>query len=123
MPKVLLPHALLDDTGERPIYVLPRQDDVILGGSAQPGDSRLTADVADTAAILSACRARMPQLDAVAVQAVKVGLRPDRPSVRLELERTAGDRRLVHNYGHGGSRCSRSAWGCAEEVASLLAGN
>ena len=31
-----------------------------------------------------------------------VGLRPFRPSVRLERERLGG-RSVVHNYGHGGS--------------------
>ena len=31
-----------------------------------------------------------------------VGLRPFRPSVRLERE-TLGGRSVVHNYGHGGS--------------------
>jgi D-amino-acid oxidase len=49
---------------------------------------------------------------------VKQGIRPVRPSVRLELTSFAG-RPLVHNYGHGGAGFTVS-WGCAGEVAKLL---
>jgi D-amino-acid oxidase len=49
-----------------------------------------------------------------------VGLRPARPTVRLE-EDTVSElgTRVLHNYGHGGSGITIS-WGCAEEVVSLL---
>ncbi|HLQ39309.1 MAG TPA: FAD-dependent oxidoreductase [Planctomycetota bacterium] len=114
-----LPHALLDDTGTRPVYVVPRHDDVILGGTAQPGDDRTAPDTDDTSAIVAACIARVPQLAGVALRAVKVGLRPYRSTVRLELERPAPGRQLVHSYGHGGSGFTLS-WGCAAEVALLL---
>jgi len=40
-----------------------------------------------------------------------VGLRPNRPAVRLEAE-PLGDGRRVHCYGHGGMGVSLS-WGCA----------
>ena len=49
------------------------------------------------------------------VVAHRVGLRPARPSVRLEAEG-----RVVHNYGHGGAGVTLS-WGCAEEVRDLVA--
>jgi D-amino-acid oxidase len=48
------------------------------------------------------------------VVSVAVGLRPARPSVRLEAEG-----RVVHCYGHGGAGVTL-AWGCAVEVAALL---
>jgi D-amino-acid oxidase len=52
-----------------------------------------------------------------------VGLRPARPSVRLEEERLAHGAgqvsRVVHCYGHGGAGVTLS-WGCADEVASLV---
>ena len=42
------------------------------------------------------------------------GIRPYRPLVRVEKEG-----KVIHNYGHGGSGFTL-AWGCAEEVASLI---
>jgi D-amino-acid oxidase len=116
-----LPHAWIDDTHERPRYVIPRPDDVVVGGTAQIGNHRLEPDDADTRAIVAAVAERFPALGRAAVRAVRVGLRPYRPSVRVEIERPAPGRRLVHNYGHGGAGYTL-AWGCAEEVAGLVAG-
>jgi D-amino-acid oxidase len=56
------------------------------------------------------------------VLAHRVGLRPARPTVRLEAEPAgpgAGPP-IVHNYGHGGAGVSLS-WGCAHEAAALAA--
>jgi D-amino-acid oxidase len=53
------------------------------------------------------------------VKAVRVGLRPARPAVRLETEGTPGGV-IVHCYGHGGAGVTLS-WGCAEEVADVVA--
>ncbi|MGB3965655.1 MAG: FAD-dependent oxidoreductase [Planctomycetota bacterium] len=114
-----VPHALIDDTAAQPFYVIPRRDDVVLGGTAQPGDTRLAADVADTRAILDGIAARMPCLLGAAIRAVKVGLRPYRSTVRVEAERRPDGGLLVHDYGHGGSGYTL-AWGCAEEVAALV---
>ncbi len=111
--------ALIDDTASRPFYVIPRGDAVVLGGTAQRGDRRVEADADDTAAIVAGIAARCPGLRGAAIRQVKVGLRPYRSSVRVE--RQAHPRgRLVHDYGHGGSGYTL-AWGCAAEVASLLA--
>src|SRR5262245_18135312 len=108
-------HALIDDTGAQPFYVIPRGDDVVLGGTAQPGDTRLLPDDADTRSIVDGIGARVPALCGARVRAVRVGLRPYRPAVRLELERRDGGRSLIHDYGHGGSGYT-VAWGCAAEV-------
>jgi D-amino-acid oxidase len=48
----------------------------------------------------------------------KVGLRPARPEVRLEVEQRQ-DTRVVHCYGHGGAGVTLS-WGSADEVARLV---
>jgi D-amino-acid oxidase len=116
--RVALPHALIDDASEQPFYAIPRRDDVVLGGTAQPGDLRTEPDDADTASVLAGMAQRLPVLRGAKVRAVRVGLRPARSTVRLELEPAAGGR-LVHNYGHGGSGYTL-AWGCAEEVVRLL---
>jgi D-amino-acid oxidase len=116
----LVDEALIDDTTAQPFYAIPREHDVVLGGTAQHGDERLTADPADTASILAALAERLPSLRGAPVAAVKVGLRPYRSTVRLEPERRATGL-VVHNYGHGGSGYTL-AWGCAAECAALLAG-
>jgi D-amino-acid oxidase len=63
-----------------------------------------------------------PQLSGAEVVAERVGLRPYRPSVRLEAESLPGGRVLWHNYGHGGGGVSLS-WGCARDLTdAVLAG-
>lgn len=113
--------ARIDDSGKRPLYVIPRRDDTVLGGTAQHGDWSLAVDDADSEAIFAAASNAVPELAGRAVRAVRVGLRPFRPTVRLVLERRSDGRRLVHDYGHGGSGYTLG-FGCAEEVADLLAG-
>ena len=44
------------------------------------------------------------------------GLRPARPTVRLERGVLADGTPVIHDYGHGGSGITL-AWGCADEVA------
>lgn len=114
-----LSRGLVVDSGARPIYVIPRGDEVILGGTAQVGDARLTHDAQDTEAILAGAAPHVPGLTADMVRGVKVGLRPWRPAIRLERERGVGGALLIHNYGHGGSGYT-VAWGCAREAADLV---
>jgi D-amino-acid oxidase len=115
-----VPHAWIDDSNEQPCYVIPRRDSVIIGGTAQVGAEDLAPDAGDSAAILRQAVAAFPQLQDAQVIAERVGLRPYRSTVRLQCEHLPCDRRLVHNYGHGGSGYTL-AWGCAEDVASYFA--
>ena len=99
-------------------YVIPRRDELVLGGCTLPHEPEAPvppADPAITARILG--QAASLGLAVGAVRRVRVGLRPYRPSVRLE--RDAGDPRIVHNYGHGGAGYTL-ARGCAETVAALI---
>jgi D-amino-acid oxidase len=96
------------------VYVVPRERDVVLGGTAEEGREDRTPDPATTAAIRARCAALLPELRDAPVVGVAVGLRPVRPEVRLEA-----DGRVVHCYGHGGAGVTL-AWGCAVEVAALL---
>ncbi|XP_037075632.1 D-amino-acid oxidase-like [Pollicipes pollicipes] len=104
-------------------YVIPNDDVVVLGGTAQRGDWRRQVDPADTERILAGCRRWIPSLGAALTQRVWAGLRPyRRGGVRLETERRAVAGRLVpvvHNYGHGGSGVTLF-WGCALDVAELV---
>jgi D-amino-acid oxidase len=106
----------LDSSG--PVYVVPRSHDIVVGGTDDEGewDRRPDPDVAKV--ILERAVELVPALAGAAVRGHKVGLRPARPEVRLEVERR-GDTRVVHCYGHGGAGVTLS-WGCADEVARLV---
>lgn len=101
-------------------YVVPRGRHVVVGGSDEEGDWNLGASPTQAAAIRERARRLVPELEEARVVRHVVGLRPARPVVRLEAERF-GERTVVHCYGHGGAGVTLS-WGCADEVAGLVAG-
>jgi D-amino-acid oxidase len=68
--------------------------------------------------ILQRCRRVEPRLAEAEVIETITGLRPDRPSVRVEIE-PLGAARCVHNYGHSSNGVTLS-WGCARDVVRLL---
>ncbi len=110
---------LLDQAdAARPLYVVPREREIVLGGTAQEGDESALVSFATAEAILERCAAAVPALRGARVLRHAVGLRPGRAAVRLEAE-SVGDGRVVHCYGHGGAGVTL-AWGCAEEVAGLV---
>ena len=114
-----LRRSLADEYGRRAIsYIIPRAHDCILGGVAEAGVWDLTPDPAVTATILRRCRELEPRLRDAEVLDVRVGLRPGRPAVRLELERRGPRRAVLHNYGHGGAGFTL-CWGCADEALAL----
>jgi D-amino-acid oxidase len=112
---------------ERPLYVVPREHDVVVGGTAQDGDWRLAPDPDTARELLERAVALVPQLADAPVLAHRVGLRPARPQVRLETvaHEDGSPGGVVHCYGHGGAGVTLS-WGCADDVLSevevLLAG-
>lgn len=101
-------------------YVHPRSQDCILGGSLEDGVWDTTPDHEVGEAILRRCRELAPELERAEVLEHRVGLRPGRPTVRLELDtRALTETPVVHNYGHGGAGVTL-AWGCAEDVAGIV---
>lgn len=100
-------------------YVVPREHAVVLGGTAQVGATDAEPDHPTAVAIRDRCAALVPAVASARVLAHKVGLRPTRPAVRLELDRLAGSQPIVHNYGHGGAGWTLS-YGCADDVARLV---
>jgi D-amino-acid oxidase len=96
------------DPREPLMYVIPRTDDCILGGY----DAPVPPGEREIAAIVERCRAAVPEVSGV-VRGVRHGIRPVRPTVRLEREGN-----VVHNYGHGGAGFTLS-WGCAAAVLQL----
>jgi D-amino-acid oxidase len=99
---------------EGPTYVVPREHDVVVGGTSQVGDWSRTPDPATAASILERASALEPRLRGARVVSHKVGLRPARPAVRVEREG-----RVVHCYGHGGAGVTL-AHGCAADVVGLV---
>jgi D-amino-acid oxidase len=103
----------------KPTYVVPRIHTVILGGTAEDGDEDQTIRPETTQAILRRCAALVPELAYPRIIRARVGLRPARPTVRLETVDTK-EGPVVHCYGHGGAGVTVS-YGCAREVVERVA--
>lgn len=112
LEQVGLDRWVVDSDG--PTYVVPRSRDVVVGGTAQRGEWSRTVDAAQAEDIRARAAALVPELARARVLRHRVGLRPSRPTVRLDRE---GD--VVHCYGHGGCGVTVS-WGCADEVVRML---
>jgi D-amino-acid oxidase len=102
-----------------PTYVVPRSTDIVVGGTADAGAWDRRSDPAVADGLLTRATELVPELAGARVLGHRVGLRPARERVRLEVERRADAAPVVHCYGHGGAGITLS-WGCAAEVASLV---
>lgn len=99
-------------------YVVPREHDVVVGGTAQDGVYDPRPDPSTAERILARARGLVPDLARATVLGHRVGLRPARPGVRLETEHRDGGT-VIHCYGHGGAGVTLS-WGCADEVTAAV---
>jgi D-amino-acid oxidase len=96
------------------IYILPRRDCIVVGGSYEPGNENEAVDPEQTTLLLTRAFALAPQLAEANLLGARVGLRPVRSGgPRVERE---GD--VIHCYGHGGAGLTLS-WGCARRVVEL----
>ena len=115
--------VLVDEEGPNKLaYIVPRTHDIVLGGTDEEDNESTEIDSTETQAILRRCAKLAPDFATVAagdILGVACGLRPVRSTVRLEAERVAPGRLLIHNYGHGGAGITLS-WGCAAEVVELV---
>jgi D-amino-acid oxidase len=102
-------------------YVFPHGPIVVLGGTQHHGEASLRPDPATAERIIAHCVAAEPRLAGAPVLGHRVGLRPVRAEVRLEVQAIGGGRLLIHNYGHGGAGVTLS-WGCALAVHAEIAG-
>ncbi len=109
-----------DESPNGMAVIIPRINDIVLGGTTQANDWNLEVDPQDTQDILRKAKALSPAFNNVEIIGESVGLRPARFEVRLEAE-TINGKHVIHNYGHGGAGYTLS-WGCAEEVVQLAAG-
>ena len=99
--------------------LFPHGERLILGSVAQEDDWDTAPRTEDAEAILERVVAVEPRVRDARILEHQVGLRPMRDVVRVEAQ-TLDGARLVHNYGHGGTGVGLS-WGCAREVAALVA--
>jgi D-amino-acid oxidase len=97
-----------------PTYVIPRTNDVVLGGTDDAGEWSRTPSPDTAADILRRATELVPAGAGARILQHRVGLRPARPTVRLERVGA-----VVHCYGHGGAGVTLS-WGCADEVRDLV---
>ncbi len=115
-----LERFMLDEENPEGVtYVIPRSYDCILGGTAEEGEWETEPDPQTASGILRRCTVLEPRLAGAEVLEHRVGLRPGRPEIRLDLEEASPGPPRVHNYGHGGSGITLS-WGCAEETLQLV---
>jgi D-amino-acid oxidase len=110
-PKKML-SIFLDN--ELPLYIVPRKDAIIVGGTYEEGVTEAVTEPATITGLLDRAYNVFPELRDQQIIGSWAGIRPYRPLVRVEKEG-----KIIHNYGHGGSGFTL-AWGCAAEVASLI---
>jgi D-amino-acid oxidase len=116
--KLPIERSMLDDEEDDMgclAYIVPRSNDCILGGTAQVGNWSLEPDGATAERILERCARLAPQVRDAQILEHRVGLRPGRSSVVVEVIGLPGGGTVGHNYGHGGAGVTLS-WGCAEEI-------
>lgn len=99
-------------------YVFPREDEIVVGGTSEPGSWDETPDQATAEAILARAEALVPELAELPIIGHGAGLRPARETVRIEHV-DGYDPPVIAAYGHGGAGVTLS-WGTAERVVELV---
>ncbi len=121
-----------DDDPDAQTYVLPRVDEIVVGGVAEVGAWDGEPDATTAADIYARAVAAVPELGELPVLGHGVGLRPGRSTLRLGLvdprslpesaaATVAGGVPVIAAYGHGGAGITLS-WGTAERVVAIVDG-
>ncbi|MEV0717657.1 FAD-dependent oxidoreductase [Asanoa sp. NPDC050611] len=97
-----------------PVYIHPRSQDVVLGGTFEVGDTDRTIRPATAEAIIERTTQVEPRLAGARVRKHLVGLRP----ARVGGPRVERAGHIIHAYGHSGAGMTL-CWGTAAEVARL----
>ena len=113
--------VVIDDEGpSKRAYVVPHADYIKLGAIFDTQIDSLEVDDQLTLDILDRCSRMVPELQVGLADVLSVTrvLRPERPSLRVEMEALSDGRSVVHNYGHGGGYIL--SYGIAAEIAGYL---
>jgi D-amino-acid oxidase len=102
---------------DTPIYLVPRADGCIIGGTYERNNWEETPEPDTIKNLVKSAPTLVPGLETGPVVRAYAGLRPYRPSVRLAQD--AAQPGLIHHYGHGGAGFTVS-WGAAASVAALV---
>lgn len=100
---------------EKLLYVVPRKDAIIVGGTYEAGIEEELTESATIDRILYNAFEVLPQLKNQRIIGSWAGLRPYRAEVRVERQPGTN---IIHNYGHGGSGFTL-AFGCADTVCKM----
>jgi D-amino-acid oxidase len=99
-------------------YVVPRDDDVVCGGTDEIGSYDETVHPEVEAAILQRAADLVPALRGQPILSRAAGLRPGRPTIRLEAV-PGHPIPVFASYGHGGAGFTLS-WGDAAAIVALI---
>jgi D-amino-acid oxidase len=109
-------HSIMVDA-DQPIYLVPRTDGCIIGGTYEREKWEEEPEPAAIDAILERAGQLWAGLDTRSLLRSYAGLRPYRPTVRLEADPDYPG--LLHNYGHGGAGFTLS-WGAADSISRMI---
>ncbi len=108
--------CISDDDGPQALsYVFPRKDVIVLGGTAVDHQYNEAPSSAEIQQLIHRCEQIEPAIQGASILETTVGLRPGRPTIRLEKNPDG----IIHHYGHGGSGYTL-CWGCAEAVVGII---
>ena len=109
--------CFIDDSDpQAPTYVVERDNDIVLGGTADPDLTSTVIGERQIEDIVRRCTRLCEGVAALRVIEARVGFRPMRRAARVA--RDERHPRVLHNYGHGGGGFTLS-WGCANDVLRL----
>lgn len=110
------------DSDQRLRYILPNQEEVVLGGYKQDHNYNREILHEERNWILREMQNFFHSLKHAEILDEVVGFRPGRKEIRLEKENINENCRakfIIHNYGHKGNGWTLY-WGCACEVGDIL---
>jgi D-amino-acid oxidase len=110
---------------DMPCYLIPRGDQIVVGGSYLPGDTESSIRPKERERLLSNAHRLGIDVDQCAPQSEWTGFRPKRSAgVRCEADprHLNGLVKVLHNYGHGGSGWTINV-GTAKECLDILLRN
>uniref|UniRef100_A0A7E4V774 DAO domain-containing protein n=1 Tax=Panagrellus redivivus TaxID=6233 RepID=A0A7E4V774_PANRE len=103
------------------MFIIPIDNAILVGTVRQPGRWDRAVTEADRREVFHTLYKAHPNLKGLPVVREWCGLRPGRPTVRVERQSLktpkGADVEIIHNYGHSSNGFTLS-WGCASDVVS-----